>query len=63
MSIEYIRSLFRRKRKGWVSISTYLKRHERDLKRDPSRFEREQEQARQWSLRVANKSSANQKET
>jgi hypothetical protein len=58
MPIEFIRSLFRRKRQGWMSISAYLKRHERELKRNPSRFEREQEQARQWSLRVANKSRA-----
>ena len=39
-----------------MSISEYRKRHERELKRNPRRFEREQEQARQWSLRVANKS-------
>jgi hypothetical protein len=56
MPFELIRKLFRRKRKGWLSISEYLKRHERELKRNPRRFEQEQEQARQWSLRVANKS-------
>lgn len=55
MLIELLRKLFQRKRKGWMSISEYRKRRERELKRHPSRFEHEQEQARQWSMRVANK--------
>jgi hypothetical protein len=63
MPLEFIRRLFRRKRKGWMSISEYRKRHERELKRNPGRFEQEQEQARQWSMRVANKSRAKEKET
>lgn len=63
MAIELIRKLFGRKRKGWMSISSYRKRYEQELRRNPGRFEREQEQARQWSLRVASKSSAKKKET
>ena len=58
MTIGLIQRLFRRKRKGWMSISEYRKRYERELKRNPRRFEREQEQARQWALRVANKNRA-----
>lgn len=63
MAIEFIRKLFRRKRKGWMSISEYRKRHERELKQNPSRFEQEQEQARQWALRVASKNRARKEET
>jgi hypothetical protein len=63
MLTELIQRLWRRKRKGWMSISDYRKRHEREMKRNPSRFQREQEQARQWSLRVANKNGAKSKET
>lgn len=37
-----------------MSISDYRRHHERELKRNPLRFEKEQEQARQWSMRVAN---------
>jgi hypothetical protein len=55
MPFELIRKLFRRKGKGWISTSEYLKRHERELKRNPRRFEQEQEKARQWSLRVASR--------
>jgi signal transduction histidine kinase len=50
MPVEFIRKLFRRKRTGWMSVSEYFKRHERDLKRDPSRIQREQEQARNGTL-------------
>jgi hypothetical protein len=63
MPIEFIRRLLRRKRKGWMSISDYRKRHEQELERNPNRFDREQEQARQWSLRAANQSRAKEKET
>jgi len=62
MPFELIRKLFRRKSKGWMSISEYHKRHERELKRNPGRFEQEQEQARQWSLRVASKSRMRKEE-
>ena len=34
-----------------MSVSDYRKHHERELKRNPGRFEREQEQARRWSMR------------
>jgi len=37
-----------------MSVSEYRKHHERELKRNPRRFEREQEQARRWSMRVMN---------
>jgi hypothetical protein len=60
---DLIRKLFRRKRSGWMSLAEYNKRHEREVKRNPSRFEREQEQARQWSMRVANKGRAKKNET
>lgn len=60
---DFIRKLFRRKRSGWISLAEYNKRHEREMKRNPSRFEHEQEQARQWSLRVARKSHTNKKVT
>jgi hypothetical protein len=33
-----------------MPISDYRKHHDRELKRSPLRFEREQEQARRWSL-------------
>ena len=62
-AIELIQRLLGLKRKGWISISDYPKSHKRELKRNPSRFEREQEQARQWSVRVANKKRAKEKET
>ena len=52
----FIEKLFRRKRSGRMSISAYRKHHERELKRNPRRFEWEQEQARQWSMRGANQS-------
>ena len=35
-----------------MSISDYRKHHQRELKRNPLRFEREQGQARQWSMRA-----------
>jgi hypothetical protein len=44
-----------------MSISDYSKRYEQELKRDPGRFEREQEQAREWSLRAASKRQAKEK--
>ena len=47
--------LFRRRPKGWMSLSDYHKWRERELVRHPGRLEEEQEQARQWSLRVAEK--------
>jgi len=53
MPIEFIQRLFRRKRKGLMSMSNYLKRHERQLKRNPGRLNRELEQSTQWSLREA----------
>src|SRR5258707_10190723 len=34
MPIEFIQRLFPRKRKGWMSMSDCLKRHDRELKRD-----------------------------
>ena len=58
ITIELIERLFRRKRKRWMSISDYHKWYERELKRHPSRFEREQEQAREWALRAGSKNSA-----
>jgi hypothetical protein len=36
-----------------MSVSDYRKHHERELKRNPGRFEREQEQARRWSMRTS----------
>ena len=39
-----------------MSIADYRKHHERELKRNPLRFEREQEQARRWSMRGVNQS-------
>jgi hypothetical protein len=45
-----------------MSISDYHKHHERELKRNPGRFEREQEQARRWSMRVTNKPRAQEEE-
>jgi hypothetical protein len=63
MAIELIQRFRRRKRKGWMSLSEYCKRHERELKRNPNRFERETEEARQWSLRMANKGRAKEDET
>ena len=54
--------LFRRRPKSWMSISDYCKHHERELKRNPRRFEREQEQARRWSMRVTNKPRAQKDE-
>ncbi len=49
-----LEKLFRNRRGGWMSVSEYRKHHERELKRNPRRFEREQEQARRWSMRVMN---------
>ena len=46
---------FRRSLKGWVSISNYYKLYERERKRNPSRFEKEEEQSRQWAVRVFEK--------
>jgi len=46
---------FRRRLRGWVSISSYYKIYERERKRNPSRFEKEEEQSRQWALRVFEK--------
>jgi hypothetical protein len=37
-----------------MSVSEYRKHHEQEVKRNPRRFEREQEQARRWSMRLAN---------
>ena len=45
-----------------MSISDYRKRREQQVTRNPSRFEQEQEQARQWSLRMANRGRAKEKE-
>ena len=58
MVLGLIERLFRQRRKSWMSLSDYCKHHERELKRNPGRFEREQEQARRWSMRVANKPRA-----
>ncbi len=55
MPIEFIQRLFRRKRKGWMSMPDYLKRHDRELQRNPGRLKREVEQSTQWSLREAQK--------
>ena len=54
MVLELLERLFRRKPKRRMSLSDYRKHHERELKRNPSRFEREQEQVRRWSMRVTN---------
>jgi len=54
--VGFIARLFRRKPKGWMSISDYRKHHERELKRNPLRFEREEEQVRRWSMRGVNQS-------
>jgi hypothetical protein len=54
MTFGFLKRLFRRKPKGRISVSAYRRHHERELKRNPGRFEREQEQARRWSMRVAN---------
>src|SRR5258706_857735 len=48
-----MRIAFRRRPKGWVSLSDYRKLREREMKRDPDCVARELEQASQWSLRVA----------
>ena len=49
----FIGKLFRRKRSGWMSLADYRKHYDRALKRNPRRIEREQEQVREWSMRVA----------
>jgi hypothetical protein len=54
MAFGFIKRFFRLRPKGRMSLSEYRRHHERELKRDPLRFEQEQEQARRWSMRVAN---------
>ena len=46
-----------------MSLSDYDKHHERELRRNPGRIERDQEQARRWSMRNANKGRVQEKET
>jgi hypothetical protein len=46
-----------------MSLSDYRRHQERELKRDPGRIERDQEQVRQWSMRVVNKGRDKEKET
>lgn len=48
--VGFIERLFRRKARGWMSMADYCKHHEREFKRNPLRFEQEQEQARRWSM-------------
>lgn len=48
-----MRGLFRRRPKGWMSITDYAKLRERVMKRNPERVAHELEQASQWSVRVA----------
>jgi len=48
-----MRGLFRRRPKGWLSISEYRKLREREMQRRPDLVARELEQSSQWSLRVA----------
>jgi hypothetical protein len=47
--------LFRRQPKGWLSITNYSKRREREMKRNPDRVAQELKQASLWSTRVAEK--------
>jgi hypothetical protein len=54
---------FRRRLRGWVSISNYYRLYERERKRNPSRFELEEEQSRQWALRVFEKRTISESET
>jgi hypothetical protein len=48
-------SLFQRRPKAWKSLSGYYRSYERELKRNPLRFEEEQKQGRQWAVRAAQK--------
>jgi hypothetical protein len=48
-------SFFRRKHKGWMSVSAYDRFYRRELRRDPLRFQKEHEQAQQWATSVAEK--------
>jgi hypothetical protein len=45
--------LFRRKPKGWLSITDYSKLREREMQRNPDRVAQELKQASLWSMRVA----------
>ena len=53
-----MRGLFRRRPKGWLSLSEYRKLREREMQRRPDCVARELEQASQWSLRVAERKLA-----